>query len=971
VSHGSHLTTHPSAPSAAAVAAEPDAGGADEDEQEHRVDQGFEEHGQPSHIGVGRGQYHAPVDEPVRLAVDLGTTHTVAVVRRGGQQPRALLFDGTPLLSSGVFVDAAGVHHTGRDGQRLGAAQPERFEPHPKRRVDEGLVLLGEHEVRVEELLAASLRRVGDEARTAGVDPVGGTVLTCPADWGQPRRNVLRAAAWRAGLGEVRLLDEPIAAATYCVQVLGQQVAPGQCLGVFDFGGGTFDVAVVRREPAGLRVLATGGLDDLGGLDVDSALVAHLGQLVAVGDAALWHRLGAPADSGQRRDRQAFWSEVRAAKEMLSRSSTAPVHVPGRPEPMHLTREELERVAGPLVARAVDETRRVLQRSGVQPGELGGLLLVGGASRMPLVASRLHARLGVAPSVPEQPELPVAYGAMVHVMASQPATGEAGLAPYPVSGPIGTGSPATGYPISVPFPPGPASGAMGGPAPVSPPMPPPMAPAPAPMPVKAKPKRPLRRALVAAVVFTLVGGLVAGVVTGARWLIRTIDDGNFTVGSGPNGLLGGDEGNGGDGELATVHTVALKRDGAAGVAVVGDSVVYAVAGGGSTEVVSLPGGGGAAKWTKTVPIEPAGIQLTAVGDLVVLDGEDSGTDGGDNVRAVLSAADGKLLWKKKWEKRRDVAYVGTDALVELQDSFTANAVLRVDLRNGRDKWKRTGGDDTLVIDDHRIEPVRQWPDGKGDGELPGARGALFDVFTATPDAVVELDEGNAKGWLVDTSNGKTKGSGSLPIGNEQWTVYGGLVIGLQNDETSGGKAVLAGYKLPSFKKAWTYPLTSGFDVEKVKPCGQQLVCMAVDEPEKDKTIAVDVRTGKQAWKVDVEWSEDEGWYATGDRLVFGDATFDTVSEAKILKPDGTAAGQDPQFSHVLATRGGRMAVQDSRLNGTDVMMQVYATEIGTGKSTKAVDIGADSADQVMIGGDLVAVVTKDRRVLVMKIKSFG
>jgi hypothetical protein len=53
------------------------------------------------------------------------------------------------------------------------------------------------------------------------------------------------------------------------------------------------------------------------------------------------------------------------------------------------------------------------------------------------------------------------------------------------------------------------------------------------------------------------------------------------------------------------------------------------------------------------------------------------------------------------------------------------------------------------------------------------------------------------------------------------------------------------------------------------------------------------------------------------------------------------------------------------------MMQVYATEIGTGKSTKAVDIGADSADQVMIGGDLVAVVTKDRRVLVMKIKSFG
>ncbi|GLH99137.1 hypothetical protein Pa4123_44120 [Phytohabitans aurantiacus] len=925
---------------------------------------------------MGRSQYHAPVDEPVRLAVDLGTTHTVAVVRRGGQQPRTLLFDGTPLLSSGVFVDAAGTHHTGRDGQRLGAAQPERFEPHPKRRVDEGMVLLGELEVRVEELLAASLRRVGDEARTAGIDPVGGTVLTCPADWGQPRRNVLRAAAWRAGLGEVRLLDEPIAAATYCVQVLGQQVAPGQCLGVFDFGGGTFDVAVVRREPAGLRVLATGGLDDLGGLDVDSALVAHLGQLVAVGDPALWKRLSEPADPGQRRDRQAFWSEVRAAKEMLSRSSTAPVHVPGRPEPMHLTREELERVAGPLVARAVDETRRVLQRSGVQPGELGGLLLVGGASRMPLVASRLHARLGVAPSVPEQPELPVAYGAMVHVMASQPATGEAGLAPYPVSGPIGAGSPVTAYPVSAPFPPGPASGPLGGPAPISPPMPPPMMPVGGQPPVAkppAKPKRPVRRALLVAMVFTLVGGLMAGVVTGARWLIRTLDDNNLSIGSGPGGggLLGGDE-NGGDGELATTHTVALKRDGTAGVAVVGDNVVYAVAGGGSTEVVSLPGGGGAAKWTVSVPIEPTEIRLTAVGDLVVLDGERSSTDGGDDVRAVLSAADGKLLWKKKWKDRRDVSYVGTDAIVEfLGGSLNGNAVLRVDLRNGREKWKRSTGDDLLIIDHHRIEAVGQWPDGKGDGALPGARGALFDVFTATPEAVVELDASNGKGWLVDTSNGKTKGSGSLPLADEQWTVYGGLVIGLQNDDTSGGKAVLAGYKLPSFKKAWTYPLTNGFDVEKVKPCGQFVVCMAVDEPENDKTIAVDVRTGKQAWKVDVEWSDDEGWYVTEDRLVFGPATFDTVTDAKILKGDGAAAGKYPDFSHVLATRGGRMAVQEGRVQGSEVIMQVYATEIATGKSTKAVDIGKEAADQVSIGGDLVAVWTGDRRVIVLKIKSFG
>jgi molecular chaperone DnaK (HSP70) len=193
----------------------------------------------------------------VRLALDLGTTHTVAVVCRPGQQPRTLLLDGSPLLSSGVFVDTSGETHTGRDAQRLGAAEPHRFEPHPKRRVDEGSVLLGTADVPVVALLAAVLRRIAVEARHAGVDPAGATALTCPADWGNPRREVLRAAARDAGLGDVLLIDEPVAAATYCVEVLGQRVPPGASIAVFDFGGGTLDVALLRLEPAGWRVLAT------------------------------------------------------------------------------------------------------------------------------------------------------------------------------------------------------------------------------------------------------------------------------------------------------------------------------------------------------------------------------------------------------------------------------------------------------------------------------------------------------------------------------------------------------------------------------------------------------------------------------------------------------------------------------------------------------------------------------------------
>ncbi|GAA4672799.1 Hsp70 family protein [Phytohabitans rumicis] len=347
---------------------------------------------------------------PVRLAIDFGTSHTVAVVRRDGQQPRSLLFDGSPLLPSCVYAAPGGELHTGRDAERLAQVDPGGFDPHPKRTVDQDVVLLGHHEFAPAALIGAVLGRVARAAAEAGAGPSAPAILTCPADWGRRRRAVLLHGAQQAGIRVEALVDEPVAAGTYCLDIL--DVAVGQALVVFDFGGGTLDVAAMRREPDGLRVLATGGLDNLGGLDVDAALVGQLGQLLGVRDPALWQRLANPTDAAALRDRRAFWAEVRAAKEMLSRTTSAPVPLPGDVGALHLTREELDRVAGPLVDRAVDETRRLLRDSRIGPDQLAGIFLVGGASRMPLVASKLHARLGVAPAVPEQPELPVAFGAL-------------------------------------------------------------------------------------------------------------------------------------------------------------------------------------------------------------------------------------------------------------------------------------------------------------------------------------------------------------------------------------------------------------------------------------------------------------------------------------------------------------------------------------------------------------------------------
>ncbi|BCJ53710.1 hypothetical protein Asp14428_51850 [Actinoplanes sp. NBRC 14428] len=352
------------------------------------------------------------------LGVDLGTSHTVAMLRWADGRVRPLLFDGRPLLPSAVYRDTAGRLHVGQDAVRLGYADPARLEPNPKRHVDAASVLLGDAEVPVPEMFAALLDAVAREAvATAGQLPPA--VVTYPAAWGAGRRDVLVQALALAGWpSSTRLVPEPVAAARYFAEVLRRPVPVGAPLAVFDFGGGTLDIAVVRNEGAGpdgrarFEVVASGGLDDLGGLDIDAALVAHLGMTLATSEPAAWSALREPVTLAQWRARRQFWDDVRGAKEMLSRAAQAPVAVPGVEHAVHLTRDELEMVTAPLIRRGVAEAGTVVKAAGLTPADLAGLFLVGGSSRVPLVARLLHSELGVAPTVLEQPELPVAEGAL-------------------------------------------------------------------------------------------------------------------------------------------------------------------------------------------------------------------------------------------------------------------------------------------------------------------------------------------------------------------------------------------------------------------------------------------------------------------------------------------------------------------------------------------------------------------------------
>ncbi|MFI5954545.1 Hsp70 family protein [Cryptosporangium sp. NPDC051539] len=218
----------------------------------------------------------------VRLGIDFGTAHTVAVLHRPHPEPRLLLFDGSPLLPSAVCAEPDGRLLVGRDALHAGLAAPGAFEPNPKRCVDDRTVLLDENEFAVTDLIGAVLRRVRSEAAATLRAEPDETVLTYPAAWGATRRATLIAAAG----GNVRLMPEPVAAAHHFTTVT-DDLAVGQAALVYDFGAGTFDASVVRRTSSGFEVLAAEGLPDCGGLDVDAAVVAYFGSVVG---GPLWAR---------------------------------------------------------------------------------------------------------------------------------------------------------------------------------------------------------------------------------------------------------------------------------------------------------------------------------------------------------------------------------------------------------------------------------------------------------------------------------------------------------------------------------------------------------------------------------------------------------------------------------------------------------------------------------------------------------
>lgn len=344
------------------------------------------------------------------IAIDFGTTASCTAVRSGSEPASLWTFgDVGTRYPSAVYADDGGVLVTGATAQNQAGRDPSRFEPTPKRLVTDGLDLapIGDAPgVPTIDLVAAVVAAIVHHARADG--PVDRVVATHPAAWGPRPLSVLIDALGACGLDDPMLMMEPVAAAWAVVRP--EDRVDGAPYAIFDWGGGTFDAAVVRWDGAGFAVAGpTVGLNNVGGDDVDDALWTFaLGQVPPdVRDPLL----ATDGDTRSRRAALRLRADIRQAKHDLTSAPSVDLFV--RDEFLTLTRDELVELAGGLVDQCVQSMMDCIAGCGIGPDELRGVYLTGDASRMPIVHQRLWAALGndVVPKLAGDAKGAVALGA--------------------------------------------------------------------------------------------------------------------------------------------------------------------------------------------------------------------------------------------------------------------------------------------------------------------------------------------------------------------------------------------------------------------------------------------------------------------------------------------------------------------------------------------------------------------------------
>src|SRR3954471_745387 len=350
-----------------------------------------------------------------QLGIDLGTTYTAAAVCRSSDrrwvEPEVVtLGTRNATVPSVLFLPPDGTVVVGEAAERRALTDPDRVVREFKRRIgDPTPVVVGGRPWAPEELSARLVRWVVDRVAEREGGPAGSIAVTHPASWGTHKKELLARALGGQGL-TVTFLAEPQAAALH--YAAAERVAPGSTIAVYDLGGGTFDAAVVRKGDSGASGFGLlgrpEGLERLGGVDFDEAVFEHVRQGMPAAFEAL-DDTDPEVLAAVARVRR----ECTEAKEALSSDTevSIPVLLPSSRGSVRLHRSEFEAMIGPQVEDTVAALRSAVISAGFAPDQLTAVLLVGGSSRIPLVAQLVSEQLGRPVAVDTDPKNAIAKGA--------------------------------------------------------------------------------------------------------------------------------------------------------------------------------------------------------------------------------------------------------------------------------------------------------------------------------------------------------------------------------------------------------------------------------------------------------------------------------------------------------------------------------------------------------------------------------
>jgi molecular chaperone DnaK len=347
------------------------------------------------------------------VGIDLGTTNSELAVSLD-DKVQVVPIHGHPIMPSCVGLDLSGKLIVGQAAKNQLVAAPEHTVLSIKRRMgEETKVRLGEKEFSPEEISSFILRELKLEGEKQLGQPIRKAVITVPAFFNERQRKATQAAGELAGLEVVRIINEPTAAA----MAYGAGVTEGERMLVYDLGGGTFDVSVVVVEQGVVEVKASHGDTHLGGDDFDQLLVDH-----AVLEFKRQHNVDLVQDLKTLRRLKVV---LERAKRTLSDEPFVKVreeYLDGQHHlELELLREAYERMILPLLERTLTCVHQSLTDARLGPKDIQKVMLVGGATRTPLVQRLLQERLRLDPRFEIDPDLIVAMGASIQggVIAGQ------------------------------------------------------------------------------------------------------------------------------------------------------------------------------------------------------------------------------------------------------------------------------------------------------------------------------------------------------------------------------------------------------------------------------------------------------------------------------------------------------------------------------------------------------------------------